>query len=214
MIKMENDLTLHNHFVKKAYITILRREPDTVGKEYYLDILKRSGSPALVIAEMLNSSEGYSRLPFSMPSYFSKLLRRYLFIRKVPISNFRWIFLPKSPYGGSIYSYFETLNMFSNYYYDRQVTKNLDSVKDNKTKNVQFVLSGINERIDYLSEVYGNLSKECASLNSSVFDDKVFEPALLSLRKYMNALSMRLFSIESHLLLNHPEVDRSESEIE
>lgn len=214
MIKMENDLNLHNYFVKKAYNAILRREPDTVGKEYYLDILKRSGSPALVIAEMLNSSEGYSQIPFSMPPYFYKLIRRYLFLRKIPISNFRWIFLPKSPYGGSIYSYFEILNMFSRYCNDRIIAEKLDSDKDTRTKNVQFILPEINERINYLSKMYDEIYKECANLKSSGFDGKGFEPALLGLRKDMNAFSMRLFSIESQLLLNHSEVDCSKSEVE
>ncbi|MBU2854847.1 DUF4214 domain-containing protein [Acidithiobacillus ferriphilus] len=86
---------LSNHdFLMTMYPIILKREADEEGLTYYLKRLNNGLPRLLIIAEVLASLEAANHFRrYNMPDDCKILLRRYRWIKYLPLGRLRWLLL-------------------------------------------------------------------------------------------------------------------------
>lgn len=102
-MKIDDLLTSpHEHFLERAYQTILGRKPDIPGLFHYALRLRSGVSRMVILCEMRDSPEGQSHAAKSSPqTHLERALATYRIIRWLPIGRRRWLFMPTAASGNS-----------------------------------------------------------------------------------------------------------------
>ena len=82
-------------FLPEVFRTLLGRDPDPDGLHYYTNRLQQGISRTLVLLEFRTSAEGKKRAGVLSVPELDALVRRYQFLKQLPLGKWRWLFLPR-----------------------------------------------------------------------------------------------------------------------
>ncbi|UBU62132.1 DUF4214 domain-containing protein [Acidithiobacillus ferrooxidans] len=85
----------HEEFLPQVFYMLIGRDPDPVGLLHYASRLQKKISRTQVVVEIRNSAEGKEQSSVAPCRKLDILTRRYLFLKRLPLGNLRWRFLPR-----------------------------------------------------------------------------------------------------------------------
>ena len=85
----------HEEFLPQVFWALLGRDPDPFGLLHYASRLNKKVSRTQIVVEMRSSNEGIAQAHAAPCRDLDALMRRYLFLKKLPLGRWRWRFLPQ-----------------------------------------------------------------------------------------------------------------------
>ena len=85
----------HEEFLPQVFCMLMGRDPDPFGLLHYASRLNKKISRTQIVVEMRSSDEGIAQAHAAPCQELDALTRRYLLLKKLPLGQWRWRFLPR-----------------------------------------------------------------------------------------------------------------------